>query len=354
MIPLAKKSFHELLAESEERGKDASGCAFVSPLCGKHHLFTYKKPVASSVLITQKDYKSLWRSSNPSIAIGHSRAKTQGDQNDNNNNHPVVCESLAVVHNGMIGNDEQVFEDFKLKRRGEVDSEAIVSLVAYYKFVKNFKTITAIQHMAKETRGSMACAMIDSKEPDTLYLWASTSPLNVVYQQSTGTVYFASTVDIAKRALIEMTSILGFFNVQKNPGDFLIQQVADDTGLVITPRGIQTFSIERKAWTAQGSYTGGRQQSWLNKDGERYCQTCFMYQPLVHECNFMRMDVIKKPGKYSTKQLEDRLETLYDLEESRELSLEETAEVNRVNDTLNKRLVQKIERTADRSLARVN
>ena len=62
--------------------------------------------------------------------IFHTRLKTQGEAANNMNNHPLFTKKgVAIVHNGIINNDKEIFGRHE-KRDAEVDSEAILSILS--------------------------------------------------------------------------------------------------------------------------------------------------------------------------------------------------------------------------------
>lgn len=310
-IPQAKKALSNLLVTSVERGDDATGVAFVEKAYKKNVLFCMKQPVPAHEFIELKEYTKLMNEMNPMIAIGHTRAKTQGDEKNNVNNHPIVTKSgLAIVHNGMIHNDNYLFQEHKLDRDGEVDSEIIVKLIDKYRKDKK-NMIESIQSMAQDVSGSMAVALIDRSDPNSLYLFAWKNPIVLCYQKSTGIVFFASTRAILEDSLMKVSLLRQIFLDIDNEDDFLFNNVADETGYCITEKTIESFKIEPYKVT---TYTSG---SGLG---------------------FSRWDSIKKPGDFTNLQLNERLETLKGYQRAGNLNKKEKSEMHRIEDTLERRL----------------
>jgi len=166
----AKEVITNLLLASEIRGGDASGLAFVKD----NRLKCLKAPLKAKELVKTKNYKLMFNKETPSIVIGHTRLATKGNAFNNRNNHPIFTNGLAIVHNGVITNDDNLFLKLKLTRDGQVDSEIIVKLIDHYLQLKSTKnTLDAIIKMATKVNGSMALALINKCEPETLYLLAS-------------------------------------------------------------------------------------------------------------------------------------------------------------------------------------
>lgn len=139
--------------------------------------------------------------------IMHTRAKTQGSEQDNRNNHPIVVADgrMVGVHNGMLWNDDDIFRYLGADLRiGQVDSEAIFALLAH--------SNTSVEESLSTLEGSVACAWMTTDEgPDTLHLArVSQSPL-IVGQTEGGSLLFASTEwtlkDAAERLGLELTHV---------------------------------------------------------------------------------------------------------------------------------------------------
>lgn len=105
------------------------------------------------------------------IALVHTRKATKGTPFKNDNNHPLYSGKAAVVHNGMIGNDDFLFKDMSLERGAETDSDIIRAIIDRYGLTK--KAIRQLNRMA----GSVAAAIIHPEFPNTLMLLRSGNPL---------------------------------------------------------------------------------------------------------------------------------------------------------------------------------
>lgn len=120
------------------------------------------------------------------LILGHTRAKTQGHESNQLNNHPIEYGSKIGVHNGMVYNDDDLFRKNKWPRLAEVDSEAIFA--ALHHGASPVDALEAIE-------GWMAIAWIDKMDPNRLWLAkGASSPLFVAYTKG-GSLFFASTSD---------------------------------------------------------------------------------------------------------------------------------------------------------------
>lgn len=126
---LGERIFGSLLAASVTRGQDSSGALFVRP----EELSIIKLPISGVSLgreSTFRDMLARQRSEGRFIAFGHSRMETHGTAASPENNHPVVSQNVAVIHNGIIVNAEDIWRRYpNRKSETEVDSESLCVLV---------------------------------------------------------------------------------------------------------------------------------------------------------------------------------------------------------------------------------
>ncbi|MDW8041172.1 MAG: class II glutamine amidotransferase, partial [Nitrososphaerota archaeon] len=113
------------------------------------------------------------------VAIGHTRWATHGKPSDENA-HPHISGSIAVVHNGIIENyvelkKELVSEGYKFI--SETDTEVIAHLIDKYK--KKYSFIEAIKQTCRRLKGSYALVVLDEQEPDKLVGVRMESPIVV-------------------------------------------------------------------------------------------------------------------------------------------------------------------------------
>lgn len=206
-----------LAVASKVRGKDATGYAFT----GEKGITIFKHNVYADAFTQLDNYKEVVRKNMPSFTgehtpfsvIGHTRAQTQGSHTNPDNNHPIRTGTIVGVHNGQISNDDSIFSFLKttsagvIKRIGQVDSEAIFSLVNY--FAKRHKnpskytnadiighiedpTTMAIKEASERLAGSYACALTDSDNPKILWLFKNLGSLEVHYYREERLLIFAS------------------------------------------------------------------------------------------------------------------------------------------------------------------
>ncbi len=121
----------KLLVLSESRGKEAAGVAITS----HSGVAVFKRASAASAMIKTKAYHTFWdQAFHPDAtafsAIGHSRLVTNGSALHPNNNQPVAGKGLMTVHNGILVNVDDLWQNHpELTRHAEVDTEAFVALL---------------------------------------------------------------------------------------------------------------------------------------------------------------------------------------------------------------------------------
>lgn len=198
----------DLFTQSEQRGRTAAGIAVVS----NKEIRVLKKDIPASTFITKKEYKSFMTetvnhsdSDDGTLSIiGHCRLRTKGSEKNNDNNHPIITDSMVGVHNGNISNDDLLFDVFSsgeinenniIKRKAQVDSEIIFRLFEYY--VKTLPVTSdifrsAIKMLNKKLVGGYACATVHKKLPHITWLFKHYNPIDINYYEDEGIVIYAS------------------------------------------------------------------------------------------------------------------------------------------------------------------
>ena len=144
-----------LLTGIAERGADAVGYAYRATGDG---IAVHKQRSGATALLE--------RISVPEEAtklLVHVRDFTKGHPSLEANNHPIRHGSVVGVHNGIIKNDDALFEQHRIERAHPemtVDSEIIFALAE----LARGRTAEALQ----ELYGSMATAWLDEERPELL------------------------------------------------------------------------------------------------------------------------------------------------------------------------------------------
>ncbi|HCE12479.1 MAG TPA: glutamine--fructose-6-phosphate aminotransferase, partial [Enterococcus sp.] len=114
------------------------------------------------------------------IGIGHTRWATHGIPSERNAHpHTSGNEELVLVHNGVIENFEELHETYVADHHfaGQTDTEIVVHLIEVLKAQSGSTTKEAFKQALTLIRGSYAFALVDKKDPDTIYVAKNKSPL---------------------------------------------------------------------------------------------------------------------------------------------------------------------------------
>ncbi|KUG25932.1 glucosamine--fructose-6-phosphate aminotransferase [hydrocarbon metagenome] len=229
-----KDQIGEIFKLLESRGTNASGYAFIN----NNLLTVVKEAVKSSILIDRKSWKELTL---PKYMILHTRAKTQGEETNNMNNHPLFTkDGLCIVHNGMVYNDYEIFR--KSNRDAEVDSEAILHVLSE-------KSNDPVKNVFSKIAGSFAVAAISVKEPNRLTLIKKDNPIELYYDTHTDILYFCSERGMMQKSLNISKKVKRGFNIGEY--NFHYYQMENNHSLIINEQGIESY----KEYTPRNNYT---------------------------------------------------------------------------------------------------
>ena len=255
----------KLAVASSARGTDATGIAWLRP---GNTLRVWKGPVTPAQFAGQG---ALWQeleSDLPTFAIGHGRQATHGAPAQNVNNHPVFSlrAGIALVHNGVISNHEQIIRDCGGKRDGQVDTEALLRSVMHQLGTGKGGYPSAIRETVNSCYGSQAVALLTQEHPDRLYLWRAGNPLALGYDRELGVVWFGSLGTYVHNAADVSRRVLGFFNISE--GRVVTQEPPDRTLLTITPGHEQAIREDhipyrKYAGSATNDYSRAEAGSYL-------------------------------------------------------------------------------------------
>ncbi len=220
--------FYDLGKYSETRGKEASGFVAVS---GSHQVIK-KFPVPFSNKIVRENIINDELFSDRVSFIGHTRLKTHGNEEVEENNQPVTCEDISVVHNGIVVNYQEIFEDFDLEPTGEVDSEVIPLLMNH--FLKEFNLIDSMKHTIQNLSGEVSIAGTFQKGRN-YFLYTNTGSIYYILDHNK-IKFFSSEEWITEKISLE----------NKIKGD--LQKLEPNTGIILNSENeiIEMFNQECK------------------------------------------------------------------------------------------------------------
>ena len=114
-----------------------------------------------------------------STGIGHTRWATHGQATEANAHpHTSANGRLILVHNGVIENYLQIKDEYLSGDtfKGETDTEIAVHLIGHFVDEGN-SVLDAFKKALHIIQGSYAFALVDSENPDTIYIAKNKSPL---------------------------------------------------------------------------------------------------------------------------------------------------------------------------------
>ncbi len=213
----------------EDRGVDATGVALLT----KRELHVLKSDKTAWNFCVSADFKGFMEeflTDDTTVALMHTRAATVGNPREGKNNHPLTDGTVAVVHNGSVGNHEQLFKNGKFARVAETDSDILRAYVNEFGLTKE-----CIRKMNADMTGSIAAAAIDTRDPERLLLLRSGSPLHIA---RVGDQLMWAREKHALHTVSRPGAVWMGFYVQ-SPGRLELIATPKDTGFVVGPEGIE-------------------------------------------------------------------------------------------------------------------
>lgn len=212
----------ELLLLTEERGKDATGAAI---LFSDGNYAGMKKGEKVSDFLSKlgeskENYGGLlkiWREHEHPVKVylGHARALSQGDKDNNANNHPIKVGNIVGIHNGTLRNDDVIIKNLGCKRDGEVDSEAIFRLFEYYtnKGKEPF-TLDMVQEVVNRLEGQFSVTLFNSDNPYQVPIFRDSRPAEFVFINEYKLLFIVSEVKFWNEALFRYESSIFYHNLK--------------------------------------------------------------------------------------------------------------------------------------------
>jgi glucosamine--fructose-6-phosphate aminotransferase (isomerizing) len=160
----------EGLRKLEYRGYDSAGIAVVNG--GLHRLRSIGRVASLAEMVDQAKVHG-------NLGIAHTRWATHGVPSERNA-HPHISEDgLAVVHNGIIENHEEMRE--RLSAAGyrfasDTDTEVVAHLIHLH-WKQDADLFAAVRKAVTELRGAYAIAVLSEKSPETLVVARKGAPL---------------------------------------------------------------------------------------------------------------------------------------------------------------------------------
>lgn len=181
---IAEREVREILLEGlkrlEYRGYDSAGLAFISPTSDSRAttINTIKTVGKVNKLVTAAAKANAKASGR--LGIAHTRWATHGKPSVANAHPHMSGSDIALVHNGIIENYEEL--RVELKKAGysfvtDTDTETIAHLIHANRAGGKVSLVAAVKKTVKKLEGAYGLCVIDNTEPDKLVVARSGSPL---------------------------------------------------------------------------------------------------------------------------------------------------------------------------------
>jgi len=202
-LEILKRVFTELTDESSIRGTDSTGFSIIN----SDDRYTYKTLEDSSKLVDSNDWYTeilprITRST--TIVIGHVRYATHGKVKVNNA-HPFNIGNVTGAHNGVIYNYNKVAKEMG-KNVPEVDSQVLFQSLNRNSMSKAFEDID----------GDFAITWVKDSNRKIHLARESGRPMVVAYWKKARVLFWASTKDIMKEAMVNAGLVLPIKKVEED------------------------------------------------------------------------------------------------------------------------------------------
>jgi len=228
--PITEEQIALFLVGNEHRGNDSTGMAFQQE---DGVVVVLKKDTPAWKFVVSDEYKKFIKENLHDKTITvllHARGATQGNPRDNKNNHPLYSGLTAVIHNGVIRNDNFLFHDLKLKREADTDSDILRAIIDQWGI-----TPEGIEKLDKVS-GSAAGAAISPKFPGKLLLFRSGSPMAIASDENT--FVFSSEKNTIHKAMRPWVKRWGIWWQSQRP-ELSFSYMPDHTAWILSDKGLE-------------------------------------------------------------------------------------------------------------------
>lgn len=181
----------------EVRGTDATGIVYNNGTS----IRIYKRPLPARQMQFRVPHTT-------SVIMDHTRMTTQESEKFNSNNHPFFGKAgnlkFALAHNGVLYNGKWLRKKYCLpKFKIETDSYAAVQLLEQ----SGELSFSSLRHTAEALEGTFTITVLT--ERNELYFIKGYNPMCIYHYLELGLYLYASTEEILKKALKQMSRSLG-------------------------------------------------------------------------------------------------------------------------------------------------
>ena len=173
-----ERDFEDLFWQIADRGMHAAGVAWLPR--GSTDIQVQKAARSSRYLVERGIAKFV--GTDNLYAIQHARYTTQGSTDNNHNNHPINYDNIVLTHNGVLQNDTEALRMLGVRRRHEVDTEAIAAALS----------LEDAKWVMENIKGSMSLVWADRNDPEIVNLITNGGNPLVMARLDDGGVAWAS------------------------------------------------------------------------------------------------------------------------------------------------------------------
>lgn len=173
---VAQRDVVEILLEGlrrlEYRGYDSAGVAIISPDGVLQRIRRMGKVNALGEALAEQ-------ASPGGTGIAHTRWATHGEPSERNAHPHISGDTLAIVHNGIIENHNELREQLLnagYQFQSDTDTEVVAHLV-HQAQQDSDSLLAALKSVVKQLRGAYGTVLMDRAQPDKLVVARSGSPL---------------------------------------------------------------------------------------------------------------------------------------------------------------------------------
>lgn len=242
--------------ELQNRGTDATGFVLADD-DGTIHIWKIADPAWKAVAMPGfHNWADKALTDRTRILLVHTRAYTKGSPHNNENNHPLFAHPIegVIVHNGMVRNDDALFDANKklhgFERSCATDSDIFRAILDYHGQIDK----ALIKEMSL-VDGTAAVAAVHRKSPGKLLLLRDSNPL--VLGATADTLAFASTKEALHKTLKPWTTLHNI-PMQVHAPDLSFIAMPNETGYIIdinaTPAGLSEHDVFKCNGTGMGGY----------------------------------------------------------------------------------------------------
>jgi hypothetical protein len=232
----SREIMDQLFILSETRGKEASGVLLLTP----ENIRVAKYALPASKMIHKDEYGQIYntrdewstsRGIRAQCIVGHSRLVTNGGHQVHANNQPVMAHDMVAVHNGIVTNVDELWDENKdMERKTQLDTEVLLALIRK-NILMNKNLIGSLQNTYQVIEGAASLALVFS-DFDVMLLATNVGSLYLLSAPDLSFHIFASEKHIL-RTLIAKNKFLKQFNGNQ------IHQIQANTGIFLNLRTLE-------------------------------------------------------------------------------------------------------------------